>query len=661
MATTVQFRRGTDSQNSVFTGQEGELTVNLTNKSLHVHDGTTAGGAELARADMANVTEANLTGLLNITGQFNLEDIRIDQNKLSTVNSNVPLLLDSSGTGGITLLSDTTVDSGADFFDIAGHDGTSKGLKLAGTLVEASAADLNFLRGGLIDQDDMNSDDDTRGATQQSIKAYVDNSGAITNTTFVAINGDDANDGSSPNKAFRSVKAALSAVGSGTTILIGPGTYEEVFPLDVPADVTVKGASLRGTIIKPTALSRDNDGFRLNAGSGVEEVTVRDFEYNNVDDEGYAFVFAPNANIVDRSPYVKDVTVLTFGSTVRLGTNNPITNPGGFNDGDAGRAVKLDGSVLSTASNGSPRSSMLFNECTFICYGAETCVMKSGVQAEMLNTFVYYASKALVGTTSGISRAGTDYGRTRLKLSGYNGTPFVPGETVTLTKLDTLTTATFTVKAFDATNEILDADGRVDDLELDDGNDGQVLSAPSGAGATGIDEIDQKDYGAEVRMISSAFVYGTEGAVADGYGVQFKLIAHNFAYVGAGGSSDNLDAQAIQANEVVKNNTVSSFGNGQIFFNSVDHKGDFRVGDIFSVNQSTGSVSLDASQFDLSNLASLQFAGGGANVTLFSTDPDMTNNSNTSVPTEQAVRTFVELRAGSKARNYFQSWFGTMG
>jgi len=661
MATTVQFRRGTDAQNSVFTGQEGELTVNLTNKSLHVHDGTTAGGAELARADMANVTEANLTGLLNITGQFNLEDIRIDQNKISTVNSNVPLLLDSSGTGGITILSDTTVDSGADFFDIASHDGTAKGLKLAGTLVEATAADLNFLRGGLLDQDDMNSNDDTRGATQQSIKAYVDNAGAITNTTFVSLNGDDANDGSSPNKAFRTIKAALSAVGSGTTILVGPGTFEEVFPLDVPADVTIKGASLRNTIIKPTALSRDNNGFRMNNGSGVEEVTVRDQEYNNVDDEGYAFVFAPNANIGDRSPYVKDVTVLSFGSSVRLGTNNPITNPGGFNDGDAGRGVKLDGSVLSTASNGSPRSSMLLNEVTFICYGADTIKMTSGTQSEMLNTFVYYANRAVVGETSATPRAGTNYGRTRIKLSGYNGTPFVPGETVTLTKLDTVTTTTFTVKAFDATNQILDALGRVDDLELDDGNDGQVLSAPSGAGATGIDEIDQKDYGAEIRMISSAFVYGNYGAVADGYGVQMKLIAHNFAYIGAGGSSDNLDAQAIQANEVTRSNIASTFGNGQVFYNSVDHKGDFRVGDIFSVEQSTGQVALDASQFNLSNLASLQFAGGGANVTLFSTDPDMTNNSNTSVPTEQAVRTFVELRAGSKARNYFQSWFGTMG
>jgi hypothetical protein len=279
----------------------------------------------------------------------------------------------------------------------------------------------------------------------------------------------------------------------------------------------------------------------------------------------------------------------------------------------------------------------------------------------MLNTFVYYANRAIVGETSATPRAGTNYGRTRIKLSGYNGTPFVPGETVTLTKLDTVTQTTFTVKAFDATNQILDALGRVDDLELDDGNDGQVLSAPSGAGATGIDEIDQKDYGAEVRMISSAFVYGNYGAVADGYGVQMKLIAHNFAYIGAGGSSDNLDAQAIQANEVTRSNVASTFGNGQIFYNSVDHKGDFRVGDIFSVEQSTGQVALDASQFNLSNLASLQFAGGGANVTLFSTDPDMTNNSNTSVPTEQAVRTFVELRAGSKARNYFQSWFGTMG
>ena len=56
MATQVQFRRGTAAQNNSFTGGAGELTVNLSSMSLRVHDGTTAGGFELARADLTNVT-----------------------------------------------------------------------------------------------------------------------------------------------------------------------------------------------------------------------------------------------------------------------------------------------------------------------------------------------------------------------------------------------------------------------------------------------------------------------------------------------------------------------------------------------------------------------------------------------------------------------------
>jgi len=54
MATQVQLRRGTDSQHTSFTGAVGEITVNTTNDSAHVHDGATAGGFELARADGQN-------------------------------------------------------------------------------------------------------------------------------------------------------------------------------------------------------------------------------------------------------------------------------------------------------------------------------------------------------------------------------------------------------------------------------------------------------------------------------------------------------------------------------------------------------------------------------------------------------------------------------
>ena len=56
MATQVQFRRGTAAQNNNFTGAEGELSVNLSNYSLRLHDGTTQGGYEIARHDFTNAT-----------------------------------------------------------------------------------------------------------------------------------------------------------------------------------------------------------------------------------------------------------------------------------------------------------------------------------------------------------------------------------------------------------------------------------------------------------------------------------------------------------------------------------------------------------------------------------------------------------------------------
>jgi len=44
MATQVQFRRGTTSQNNAFTGAQGELTIDTDVWALRIHDGTTVGG-----------------------------------------------------------------------------------------------------------------------------------------------------------------------------------------------------------------------------------------------------------------------------------------------------------------------------------------------------------------------------------------------------------------------------------------------------------------------------------------------------------------------------------------------------------------------------------------------------------------------------------------
>lgn len=51
MSIEVQFRRGSESDHSSFTGANGEITVDTTNKTLRVHDGVTSSGFRLARYD----------------------------------------------------------------------------------------------------------------------------------------------------------------------------------------------------------------------------------------------------------------------------------------------------------------------------------------------------------------------------------------------------------------------------------------------------------------------------------------------------------------------------------------------------------------------------------------------------------------------------------
>lgn len=57
----IQFRRGTATEHGSFTGLAGEVTVNTTNNTLHVHDGSTAGGHEVAtKASVDNISTTQI-------------------------------------------------------------------------------------------------------------------------------------------------------------------------------------------------------------------------------------------------------------------------------------------------------------------------------------------------------------------------------------------------------------------------------------------------------------------------------------------------------------------------------------------------------------------------------------------------------------------------
>ena len=87
---------------------------------------------------------------------------------------------------------------------------------------------------------------------------------------------------------------------------------------------------------------------------------------------------------------------------------------------------------------------------------------------------------------------------------------------------------------------------------------------------------------------------------------------------------------------------------GRVYYTATDDLGNFYVGDQFKVDQATGNVTLDASAFNLSGLESLRLGsvGGliGASVNEFSTDGTLSQNSNTKVPTQNAVKTYVDTQ-----------------
>jgi len=241
------------------------------------------------------------------------------------------------------------------------------------------------------------------------------------NVYYVAQNGDDAHSGEHPQDPFASLSYALSQATAGDTIHIYPGTYEETFPLTVPTGVTVVGESVRGVKIVPTAGTNNNDAFLLNGETSVVNLTVADFFYDSINNTGWAFKFASNFEVTTRSPYIKNVSVITAGSVTSA------SDPRGFDQGDAGRGAFIDGEI---ATANSREASMLFHSVTFIVPGGVGVLAKNGARVEWLNSFVYFADKAIIGENGTNGLKGT--GRTKTKLSGLVGTP-TAGETFVYT------------------------------------------------------------------------------------------------------------------------------------------------------------------------------------------------------------------------------------
>jgi hypothetical protein len=143
-----------------------------------------------------------------------------------------------------------------------------------------------------------------------------------------ATSGNDANDGHRVSRPKQTIKAAINQInadatyGDGSIVVVAPGVYQEVAPIDIQRpNVSIVGTSLRSCIVHPTSATETNVLFRVNSGSYLQNLTFMGMKAsgslgNTVDpslpvNQGWNVAFYPGATIISHLIFRIALTSLT--------------------------------------------------------------------------------------------------------------------------------------------------------------------------------------------------------------------------------------------------------------------------------------------------------------------------------------------------------------
>jgi hypothetical protein len=139
---------------------------------------------------------------------------------------------------------------------------------------------------------------------------------------------------------------------------------------------------------------------------------------------------------------------------------------------------------------------------------------------------------------------------------------------------------------------------------------------------------------------------------------QARLTGHDYLYIGYGNFEQTNYPDVPEETVLAPQDQAVEVNFGRVFYTSTDQDGNFKVGDLFGVEQATGIVTLSASQFGLSGLETLSLGGiavGQASVVIrqFSTDSTFIANSNELIPTQKAIKSYLTSRLSQGGSNTF--------
>lgn len=124
---------------------------------------------------------------------------------------------------------------------------------------------------------------------------------AIQNIIYVNKDGDDTNSGLQPGKAKATIKGAVAIAVPGDVIKVSAGTYVEDNPIEIPANVSIVGDSLREVTVTPL---NGNDLFYVSNGDYVAEMS-----FVGAASTFAIFAFKPGGSeFISQSPYIQNCT-----------------------------------------------------------------------------------------------------------------------------------------------------------------------------------------------------------------------------------------------------------------------------------------------------------------------------------------------------------------
>ena len=150
---------------------------------------------------------------------------------------------------------------------------------------------------------------------------------------------------------------------------------------------------------------------------------------------------------------------------------------------------------------------------------------------------------------------------------------------------------------------------------------------------------------------------GTAVSIRQKYS-QVRLTGHDLLNIGYGNIIDSNYPNVPTNTSLQPQNQTIETNFGRVFYTTGDQDGNFKVGNLFGVEQATGIVTLSATQFGLSGLDTLSLGGiavGGSSVVIsqFSTDGTLAANSDNILPTQKAIKSYITGRLSQGGSNTF--------